>query len=438
MGCRLVIPESESRTSWTPILLGDEAQRAHQIAREIADQIDGYDIHQRHEAFEPLLDVYLARVFDSDRHAERALSALDRRFRESGQLRAPGLYGGLAGLGWIAAHTMSMLAEWIEPDDTDPCDAIDEILDTTIAGDAPVGYDLISGLVGIAIYGVERMPRDRPRQLLEHVIDRLAARAEIFGSGVTWHTPPEQLPSRQREDAPQGFYNLGVAHGTPGIAVTLGHAARLGIRAEVSRSLLDGVHDWLLEQPVATADGAGFKYWLAKGPAKASDVANEAWCYGGLGLSVALLRAARLVNDTVREDHALTFARLEASRGAEQSGVRDMCLCHGGAGNGHLYNRLYQATGERVFLDASRRWLLRSMEARRSVDGGPGGYLFQGVKDRSNPPGPGDLVPNVTFLNGSLGVGLALLAASSHQEPMWDRLLLADLAPLHSRSSTDC
>jgi lantibiotic biosynthesis protein len=423
-----------------PILLGDEAGRAHQIAREIADEIGGYDIHQRHEVFEPLLDAYLARVFDSDNHAERALSGLARSFRESGHLRAPGLYGGLAGLGWTATHITDMLADWIESYDTDACDEIDKIVDTVVTGGAPIGYDLISGWVGIATYGVERMPRDQARRLLEHVIDRLAAHAESSGSGVTWHTPAEQLPSHQREDAPEGYYNLGVAHGIPGIAVTLGHAARLGIRSEVSRSLLDGLQDWLLAQPLNTGHGAGFKYWTAKGRAKVSEVASEAWCYGGLGLSVALLRAARLVNDKAREDHALRFARLEASRAAEQTRVRDMCLCHGGAGNGHLYNRLYQATGEQVFLDASRRWLLRTMEARRSVDGGPSRYLFHhparnGVKDRRNPPEPGDFGPDVTFLNGSLGVGLALLAASSHQEPTWDRLLLADLPPLHSRAT---
>jgi hypothetical protein len=36
------------------------------------------------------------------------------------------------------------------------------------------------------------------------------------------------------------------------------------------------------------------------------------------------------------------------------------------------------------------------------------------------------------FLTGSSGVGLALLAAATSVEPLWDRLLLSDVAPRRS------
>ncbi len=43
--------------------------------------------------------------------------------------------------------------------------------------------------------------------------------------GVTWHTAPELLVTWQREQAPTGYYNLGVAHGVPGAIAMRGAMA---------------------------------------------------------------------------------------------------------------------------------------------------------------------------------------------------------------------
>jgi len=60
---------------------------------------------------------------------------------------------------------------------------------------------------------------------------------------------------------------------------------------------------------------------------------------------------------------------------------------------------------------------------------GIAGFLGQ----RSRQPGVDDTlvyqaVPD--FLDGTLGVALALLAGLGHEEPGWDRLMLCDLPPI--------
>lgn len=80
-------------------------------------------------------------------------------------------------------------------------------------------------------------------------------------------------------------------------------------------------------------------------------------------------------------------------------GAVDAGLCHGSAGLAHIFNRHWQATGERVFADAARRWFGRTLARIDHVSGGG-------------------------FLSGRAGVALALLHAASAREPTWDRVLL--------------
>jgi hypothetical protein len=79
--------------------------------------------------------------------------------------------------------------------------------------------------------------------------------------------------------------------------------------------------------------------------------------------------------------------------------VVDASICHGSAGLAHIFNRLYQATGQSVFRSAAEEWLQHLVETW-CPDAEPG------------------------LLTGAAGVGLVLLAASTPHEPRWDRLFL--------------
>ncbi|HEU4727821.1 MAG TPA: lanthionine synthetase LanC family protein, partial [Kofleriaceae bacterium] len=168
--------------------------------------------------------------------------------------------------------------------------------------------------------------------------------------------------------------------------------------------------------------GMRFPAWLPTQPEWTSRVA---WCYGDLGVSVALLSAATATGrDDWRED-AIELARESARRPPESSQVIDAGLCHGAAGVAHLFNRLAQATGDAELARAADAWFVRTLAMRR--DDAIAGFPRAQPKDGA---AGWEAVPDL--LTGASGVALALHAAISAIEPAWDQLLLADLAPRRS------
>jgi len=147
--------------------------------------------------------------------------------------------------------------------------------------------------------------------------------------------------------------------------------------------------------------------------------ARLGWCRGELAISLALLAAARALDDPAREDDAVAAA-LDTTAPLDDAAL-DACLCHGAAGIAHLYNRLYQATGRTAFADRARAWLRRTMDMQRAGTG------IGGFEMRRREDGRVWWEPDPSLLIGSAGVGLALLAGATAQAPHWDRALAGDV-----------
>jgi hypothetical protein len=217
-----------------------------------------------------------------------------------------------------------------------------------------------------------------------------------------------------RAEYPRGYYNAGLAHGIPGVIGLLGRVCDAGVARDKARSLLDGAVRWLLDQ-----DGPeSFPYWVA--PGAAGDTARLAWCYGDPGVAAALLGAARHVDEPAWESAALAIARRAAELPYEESGVKDAGLCHGSAGLAHLFNRMFHATGEPWLAEAARFWFEQTLAMRRPGHG-IGGY-------EAWEPG-GARTADRGLLTGATGIALALVAATTDIEPLWDHMLLVSIPP---------
>jgi hypothetical protein len=129
--------------------------------------------------------------------------------------------------------------------------------------------------------------------------------------------------------------------------------------------------------------------------------ARTAWCYGDPGVALGLWAARQAFGRGITDPVELALGSMR--RDVDTARVVDATVCHGAAGLGHLCNRFFHATGNAAFADEARTWFARAL-------------------DMVIPEDP-------AFLDGSAGVGLALLAAATPSEPAWDRLLLTDLAP---------
>lgn len=441
-----------STSRWHPILDGDLHDRAREtvaaIAAELArswpagatstikDPIRPISAHclADGESGQALFFAALAEV-DPDRggpgiaHIERAIDQL------SMDSALADLYSGFTGVAWAIDHLRGrLLAEDMEDTNED----IDRVLAQHLMQSPwKRAFDLTSGLAGLGFYALERLPVPEARgegeppaaqargaspgnrqavTCLERVIDRLDEIALRRPDGITWHTSAEILGPPTREYFPDGHENLGVAHGVPGILPVLARAIAAGVAVDKARLLLDGAVRWVLAQRRHDEESI-FPYCVGHGVE--SKLARAAWCYGDPGIAAVLLVTARAVGEPVWEQEARAIAMASARRSLESAGVHDAGLCHGAAGLGHVFNRLYQATGEPLLLEAARTWFARALELRQP-DQGIAGFRTWG------PGSDGEMtwLVDPTFLTGVAGIGLALLGATTDIEPVWDRLLL--------------
>jgi hypothetical protein len=247
----------------------------------------------------------------------------------------------------------------------------------------------------------------------------LESLAEHTGTGTTWHSAPGLLSEWQRAQCPNGYYNLGVAHGIPGIIHFLSEVSALTIvDHQRSHLLLEGAVNWLISRSRPSGSLSRFSAWIV--PGEDPSDSKLAWCYGDLGILSVLLQVARRAG---REDwkrfanqlldHCLAWP-------PDSSGVGDAALCHGAAGVAHIFNRIYHSEGEPRCLNAALAWLDLAL-AMRQPGTGVGGFSSLTVPD---PSGPIVWEANPNFLDGAIGVALALLAAMTPVDPAWDRMLL--------------
>jgi hypothetical protein len=424
--------EDAVAATWRPLLTGGDADAAIAAAEEIAAALTASDGESAEtarqfslaggEAGIALFLAYLEAARPNRGYGEAAIEHLERAIDGMQELVAQaGLYSGFAGVGWAVEHLSGRLFDDVE----DPGGEVAGVLADHV-GQSPwrFHYELIVGIAGLGIYGVERQPRPGGEECVRQVVARLSELAEQQGDGLTWFTPHLWLAPADREVYAQGNYNLGLSHGVPGVIGFLGEALAVlaGAPAAEARTLLKGAVAWLLAQELPP--GAPSRFPASIGSGVEPVPTRISWCYGDLGISCALLAAARHAGESAWESAALEIGRAAAARPFERAGVIDPGLCHGTAGAAHLFNRLYQASGEPLFAAAARGWLERTL-AMRQPGSGCGGFSAW-VPDESGTLG---WHADRGLLTGSAGVGLALVAAASALEPAWDRMLLVRIPP---------
>jgi hypothetical protein len=361
---------------------------------------------------------YLARWQGADEAAAREFARAVGAAAETPQ--SPCICGGLAGVGWAAMHLHPLPRGVGTEEITDEIDGV--LLESVGEGPWAENYELLYGLVGIGVYALERLPRPPAVACLERVTDRLEGLAERSAEGITWRVNPEMLDAETRADYPHGCYDLGLAHGVPGVLAFLGRVCEAGVAVAKARGLLEGTGRWLLRrQP---GDGGGFRRYLDAGDARPGGPRRLAWCSGDLSVAAALLVAGRCARLPEWEREGLAVARRAARQPPEQAAVRDAGLCHGAAGVGHLFNRLHQATGDPALGEAARFWFRRTLDMRRPGRG-VGGYQAL----RPDRLGGETWINDRGILTGAAGIALALLAAVTPVEPSWDRAFLLSTAP---------
>jgi hypothetical protein len=385
------------------------------------------------------------------RHLEAAIEAMATR------PMGAGLYSGFSGIAWAVAHVDELLgAHAPQAAGNAAADAAADAGGDTAAGDGGEqdegggedgdgeqaggdeidhalldlariqpwrhDYDLISGLAGMGVYALERLRHPAAQACLAAIVDRLDELAERQPAGVTWHTSPALLPAHQRAQCPGGYYNLGLAHGVPGVIGLLAGAWAAGVARDHVGPLLQQAVAWL--QAHALPPGRGARYAWVVAPEAAPEPTRSAWCYGDPGVAAAVLLAGQATGNASFLAAARELGLGVAARPRAEAGVVDAGLCHGSAGLGLVLYRLYLGTGDPALAEGARAWLAATLDMR---DPGAGdsvaGFRAYGAVGE----GRLDWEPDPGMLTGAAGVALALLAGLGHVSPDWDRALMLSL-----------
>ena len=411
-------------STWQPILTGQEAARAEAAIDDIARALAERPAFPENDPFGASLATgetglglffsYLSQARPGAGYDDLAAERLERAIdRLTASFHVPGLYQGFVSIAWAIEHLRD------REDEDDPNEEIDGAV-FELLGQTPWhgGFDLVAGLAGLGVYALERLPGASDGRIAEACLARVCQRLEELAvpqdTGVAWPVDQGSLFPFERDRFPPGTVNMGVSHGLPGVLPVLAQALAAGAAPEGTRGLLREAVAYLLSHKRPSGSGSVFPdAWV---PGKEQHSTPTAWCYGDLGIAAALRVTARAAGEPAWEAEALDLARAVARH---SSGVHDACLCHGAAGNGHVFNRLYQETGDPELLAAARAWMERALDLREPGQGIAGFLTWE--------PGAGGEMgwhPNPSVLTGVAGIGLALLAAVAPFEPAWDRFLV--------------
>ena len=380
-----------------------------------------------------LPSAYLANICTTKEEAfERVNRCLDLASQAVAERpMSASLFEGFSGIAWVVEHLRRRMLDDVGGDDAgegeeeDPNTEIDRaILALVRQPGRLLDFDLISGLTGMGVYALERLPAPCARDILAHIVLRLDEQATRTAAGITWLTRPELLPNSSRQRYPEGYYNLGTAHGIPGVIALLAQIVAADIESERAATLLDGAIRWLFAQELNEEHGSAFPWALV--PGEPPNRSRLAWCYGDAGVAGTLMTAALATGDARLQAEAARIGRRAALRPPDIAGVVDTGLCHGSAGLALIFQRLYQATGDQVFADVARYWIRDTLDRRRPGQG-IAGFFTRVVQPNGTPADQ----PNPGFLGGAAGTALALHAAATGVEPAWDRVLL--LSPICRR-----
>jgi hypothetical protein len=205
----------------------------------------------------------------------------------------------------------------------------------------------------------------------------------------------------------------------PGIICFLHEAIEANVEQALSLTLWNDALKWLWGRQGPPSAPSRFGYSCVPGLRQNLN-SRMAWCYGDLGIYSLLERMIGHKGRTPWRAFLDSLADRCLAWPLERTGIEDCSLCHGAFGASHIFNRLYQHTRDPRFREAAFIWMERGIKMSTTPSGPKSSFSGHQIITRSRSRVRGDH----SFLTGSVGIGLALLSASSYHEPRWDGILL--------------
>ncbi len=278
-------------------------------------------------------------------------------------------------------------------------------------------HDFLHGSVGIAFYLIDRAQEDTnaKKYLLEilHYLNRIKKETE---KGIYWEDEENEINKNRP------LINFSLSHGLASKIVLFSKLIKNDIETKLSVELLNkSIHFLLSNRNESTC--------ISSFPVGVNKISNDnyfnsnnnsrlSWCYGDLGLSIALWQAGEALNDeTIKQEAINICIHTTKLRTYEDTRIVDAGICHGSAGVAHIYNRMFRYTGKQEFKIACDYWIEETLKMATFKDGLAGYKSYKGVNE--------EWINSYSLLEGVSGIGLVLQNHLHPEiEPTWDRCLL--------------
>lgn len=358
-----------------------------------------------------LLFLYKAHQFNPSLINEHSFNAALENLQEHLAEQSFELSNGLAGQAWVLEYFNQAEQADYDPNLLEDVDALfQEALSPHPWGGE---IEMVLGLGGYAPYAARRAKFTDQHALFANIVAGFESTLTTLDDGtLTWSQPENSVYRFDKENKHQAEYNLGLAHGVPGIIAALLPAYQQPALADKVRHLLEGGCDWLLAQRNPDrAQTCGYGS-CADGHFNS----RLGWCYGDLTIALTLARVGQALDRPSYIAAAKEIALHATKRDPKSGAINDAGLCHGFFGMVTIYQLLNALMPDAKFVEAQQFWLDYGL-AQYAEKGERGLYCYSGISK--------EYEEEFGFLMGYAGIGLALLAVLDNNPDWADCLLMA-------------
>ena len=366
-----------------------------------------------------LLFAYLSKAFPGKAYGDMVIGRLNGLGDALSNAELPyNMSGGIAGVAFVFQHLRNIGV--LDKSDDLNLEELDEFISRGVDHDRITGnWDPLHGMVGLGIYFLERNRETGETTYLEKIVDHLAAmRTSVNNHGV-WITPGYGKYSNDN-------YNLGTAHGMPGLLCFLAQVHVRGIKRPEIEEMVSSCLPFLLSHQLTQDSIYCFPTAVDVQPKEKEppEQSRLGWCYGDLCMAFALIHCGKALQHDDWMQRGINVALKTTHRTFETAGCTDAPFCHGTVGLAHLYKRLHRLTGNAVFETACEKWFQITQEQFYKPNEGAGGYYFRTFNEEK---GDFKLTANYSLLEGSAGIALVYLSYLHDITPDWDVVFLANV-----------
>ena len=268
-------------------------------------------------------------------------------------------------------------------------------------------YDFLHGALGVGFYFLKK----GNNSYIQELIDFLYNTAEIDKQNkiCKW----KSIIDFEKKTI---GYNISLSHGISSIIIFLSRVIKSGKINDKVLELLHGAVNYVLSQQIDFLRiGSHFPIFSLDNKTQPIIGSRLAWCYGDLGVGMALWQAGKAAGELTWTEKGLGVLINATQRlSMTENNVFDAGICHGSAGIALVYHRMYLETHINEFKEATDYWLNQTINIAKFEDGLAGykSYIFDGWNC------------NYSLLSGISGIGLTLISCIDNSKQKWDEMLL--------------